>query len=78
MKGFQYVESLKGKRLHLCTGELLSSVWGCKRVVAQGKLPYGLLTLHNLVNSSLQFYTISTLPIRIVFSFKFHFLIEQK
>ena len=42
MKVIQYVESLKGKWLHVCTGELLSSVWGCKRGVAKGKLPYGL------------------------------------
>ena len=42
VKVFQYVELLKRIWLHVRKEELLSSVWGCKRGIAQGKLPYGL------------------------------------
>ena len=52
VKVFQYVELLKRIWLHVRKGEILTSVWGSKREIAQGRLPYGLLMLHNLVNFS--------------------------
>ena len=38
----QYIKLLKGPWLHVRKEKLLSSVWGCKRGIAQGKLPHGL------------------------------------
>ena len=73
MKAIQYVESLKRKWLHVCKGELLSSVSGSKGGVAQGKLPYGLQVSYDK-DISLSFNSANFVKLNIQFQPLIHYL----